>query len=174
MQRADSLEKTDAGKDWGQKEKGETKDEMAGWHCSLNVHEFEQTLGDRGQRSLVCYSPWSCKELDTTERLNLNNDRRGSKPWFQYLVLRFFSSGYSRQDLRIRLNFLFHIGKWKESLTVKPCSSEIYSNLQNMFLFCNRWRSSKHICKFTPGKIPFHLSKPNLEVMLSLKPSWVL
>ena len=32
MQRADSLEKTDAGRDWGQEEKGTTKDEMAGWH----------------------------------------------------------------------------------------------------------------------------------------------
>ena len=32
MQRADSLEKTDAGRDWGQQEKGTTEDEMAGWH----------------------------------------------------------------------------------------------------------------------------------------------
>ena len=34
--------------------------EMVGWHHSLNGHEFEQTLGDsEGQRSLVCWSPWS-------------------------------------------------------------------------------------------------------------------
>ena len=32
MQRADTLEKTDAGRDWGQEEKGTTEDEMAGWH----------------------------------------------------------------------------------------------------------------------------------------------
>ena len=32
MRRVDSLEKTDAGRDWGQEEKGKTKDEMAGWH----------------------------------------------------------------------------------------------------------------------------------------------
>ena len=32
MHRADSLEKTDAGRDWGQEEKGTTEDEMAGWH----------------------------------------------------------------------------------------------------------------------------------------------
>ena len=36
----------DAGKDWGQKEKGVTEDEMVGWHHGLNGHEFEQTLGD--------------------------------------------------------------------------------------------------------------------------------
>ena len=32
MQRVDSLEKTDAGRDWGQEEKGMTEDEMTGWH----------------------------------------------------------------------------------------------------------------------------------------------
>ena len=40
LQRVDSLEKTDAGKDWGQEEKGTTGDEMAGWHHQLNGHEF--------------------------------------------------------------------------------------------------------------------------------------
>ena len=49
---------------------------MVGWHHQLNGHEFEQTLGDsKGQRSLVCYSSWGRKELDTTERPN-NNKRR--------------------------------------------------------------------------------------------------
>ena len=32
LHRVDSLEKTDAGRDWGQEEKGTTEDEMAGWH----------------------------------------------------------------------------------------------------------------------------------------------
>ena len=45
-----------------------TEDEMVGWHHSLTEHEFEQTLGDsERQESLVCCSPWGCKELDTTE-----------------------------------------------------------------------------------------------------------
>ena len=36
MQRADSVEKDpDAGRDWGQEEKGTTEDEMAGWHHRL-------------------------------------------------------------------------------------------------------------------------------------------
>ena len=35
----------EAGKDWGQEEKGTTEDEIIGWHHRLNVHEFEQTLG---------------------------------------------------------------------------------------------------------------------------------
>jgi len=36
----------DAGKDWGQEEKGATEKEMVGWHHWLNGYEFEQTLGD--------------------------------------------------------------------------------------------------------------------------------
>ena len=61
-----------ARKDGGQEEKGVTEDEMVGWHCRLNGHEFEQApggVGD-GQGSLVCYSPWRHKDLDTTELLN--------------------------------------------------------------------------------------------------------
>ena len=52
----------DAGKDWGQEEKGMTKDEMVGWHHRFDGHEFEQALGgDDGQGSLVCCSPWDCR-----------------------------------------------------------------------------------------------------------------
>ena len=40
MRRVDSLEKTDAGRDWGQEEKGTTEDEMDGWHHGLDGHEF--------------------------------------------------------------------------------------------------------------------------------------
>ena len=56
----------DAGKDGEQEEKGKTEDEMVGWHHQLSGHEIE-ILGDsEGQGSLVCYSPWGHKELDTT------------------------------------------------------------------------------------------------------------
>ena len=45
MQRVDSLEKTDAGRDWGQEEKGMTKDEMVGWHHRLDGRCLSE-LGD--------------------------------------------------------------------------------------------------------------------------------
>ena len=72
MQRPDSLEKDpDAEKDWRQEEKGTTEDEMAGWHHRFDGCESEQALGvGDGQGCLVCCSPWGCKGLDTTERLN--------------------------------------------------------------------------------------------------------
>ena len=41
MHRVDSLEKTDASRDWGQEEKGTAEDEMAGWHHRLDQREFE-------------------------------------------------------------------------------------------------------------------------------------
>ena len=53
----------DAGKDWGQEEKQGTEDKRVGWHHWLNVHEFDQTLGDSGQRSLVYYSPWGSQRV---------------------------------------------------------------------------------------------------------------
>ena len=45
---------SDAGRDWGQEEKGTTEDEMAGWHYRLNGHEFEQTLGEVNDREAWC------------------------------------------------------------------------------------------------------------------------
>ena len=64
-------EDSDAGRDWGQEEKGMTEDEMAGWHHWLDGRESEWTpgVGD-GQGGLACCNSWGCKELDTTEQLN--------------------------------------------------------------------------------------------------------
>ena len=58
---------SDAGRDWGQEEKGMTEDEMAGWHHRLNGCESEWTpgVGD-GQGGLVCCNSWGCKESDRT------------------------------------------------------------------------------------------------------------
>ena len=64
----------DAGKDWGQEEKGTTEDEMAGWHHWLNGRESEWTpgVGD-GQGALACCYSWGCKESDMTEWINNNS-----------------------------------------------------------------------------------------------------
>ena len=51
MQRADSFEKTDAGKDLGQEEEGMTEDEMAGWHHQLTGHAISCNDGhNKGQK----------------------------------------------------------------------------------------------------------------------------
>ena len=62
---------SDAGRDWGQEEKGMTEDEVAGWHRRLDGRESERTPGDGdGQGGLGCCNSWGHKESDTTERLN--------------------------------------------------------------------------------------------------------
>ena len=61
----------DAGKDWGQEEKGTTEDEIAGWHHWVDGHGFGWTpgVGD-GQGGLACCGSWGCKVSDMTEWLN--------------------------------------------------------------------------------------------------------
>ena len=62
---------SDAGRDWGQEEKGTTEDVMAGWRHEINRHESEWTPGDGdGQGGLACCDSWCHKESDTTEWLN--------------------------------------------------------------------------------------------------------
>ena len=62
---------SDAGRDWGQEEKGTTEDEMAGWHHWLDGREsgWIPGVGD-GQGGLVCCNSWGHIELDTAEQLN--------------------------------------------------------------------------------------------------------
>ena len=68
---------SDAGRDWGQEEKGTTEDEMAGSESA-----WTPGVGD-GQGSLVCCDSWGRKELDMTERLNgtENHCRWWLQPW---------------------------------------------------------------------------------------------
>ena len=71
---------SDAGKDWGQEEKGTTEDEMAGWHHRLDGHESEWTPGDGDEQGgLACCDSWVTKsrtrlsdwtELNWTELLS--------------------------------------------------------------------------------------------------------
>ena len=51
-----------------------TEDEMVEWHHQLHGHDYEQAPGIvHGQESLMCCSPWGCKESDMTEQLKNNN-----------------------------------------------------------------------------------------------------
>ena len=64
-------ESIDAGKDWGQEEKGMTEDKMVGWHYRLDGQGFGWTPGfGDGQGGLACCGSWGHKESDTTEWLN--------------------------------------------------------------------------------------------------------
>ena len=61
----------DAGKDWGQEEKGMTEEEMVGWNHRRDGHGFGWSLGvGDGQGGLACCGSWGHKESDMTEQLN--------------------------------------------------------------------------------------------------------
>ena len=72
MQSVDSLEKTlMLGRIGGRRRRGQTEDEMAGWHHWLDGHEFGWILGvGDGQGGLACCDSWGRKESESTERLN--------------------------------------------------------------------------------------------------------
>ena len=69
MGRTDSLEKTLLlGKIEGRRRRGQTEDEMVGWHHPVDGHEFEQTLGvGDGQGSLACWNQCGHIKSDMTE-----------------------------------------------------------------------------------------------------------
>ena len=75
----------DAGKDWGQEEKGMTEDEIVGWQHWLDGHGFGWTPGfSDGQGGLVCCGSWGRKEFNMTEWLNwtkVNSEISGSYTW---------------------------------------------------------------------------------------------
>ena len=78
---------SDAGRDWGQEEKGTTEDEMAGWHYRLDGCEFKWTPGDGDEQGgLACCDSWGRKESDTTDWMNWTEGRL-LWAWFFYIIL---------------------------------------------------------------------------------------
>ena len=79
---------SDAGRDWGQEEKGILEDETVGWHHQLNGHGFGWTpgVGDR-QGDLSYCGPWSHEESDITERLNWTENFMRAKSSFLKIYL---------------------------------------------------------------------------------------
>ena len=116
--RIDSLEKTEAGSDWGKEEKGTTEDEMAGWHHRLNGRESEWTLGvGDGQGGLACCNSWSRKESDTTEWLNwselnwiLSIRHSVLYVFYIYQLIYFWTDPSQQKDLLVSLTD--HWGSW--------------------------------------------------------------
>ena len=85
----------DAGRDWGQEEKGTTEDEMAGWHHQLNGRGFRWTLGvGDGQGGLVYCSSWRRNKSDMTEQLNWTELNYGLKFSLYFMLLLYYLLGF--------------------------------------------------------------------------------
>ena len=131
---------------------------MVGWHQRLNEHEFGQTAGDsEGQGSLACCSPWVCKELDTTERLNNNSDpaaRPAGDPAIRYsspqLLSRPKLSNLSSSGSPLVVQWLgfnvFTVIAWVQSLVGDLRSFKLHSEVKKkkspQFKFQTLWRSN--------------------------------
>ena len=87
---------SDAGRDWGQEEKGTTEDEIAGWHHWLDGRESEWTpgVGD-GQGGLACCNSWGPKELDKVNWIE--------QAFYSYVV----QVVDSAEGIKLRLSCLF-------------------------------------------------------------------
>ena len=107
-----------AGKDWGEKEKKASEDEIAGWHHQCNGHELGPTSGDgERQGGLVCCSPWGRKDSDTTGWLNIKQEflpwgfiwSRGQTSSFDQWTDEPSHSGYKRTHrVRKQLSFVYY------------------------------------------------------------------
>ena len=108
MWKADSVEKTlMLGKIEGKRGRGRQR-MRCWWHHQLNEHEFEQIQGDsEGQGSLVCCSPWGCKESDMTDWLNNNVSPMTILCIEPFIFQRRFGMGkssYSRREIEWQCN----------------------------------------------------------------------
>ena len=123
---------SDAGRDWGQEEKGMTEDEMVGWHHWLNARESEWTLGvGVGQGGLVCCNSWGRKVSDTTERLKWTEMILNTR-----LVLRgLYTLGKTKCRGKILYNLIltpylyYHGDAWKQwVICMKQSASQGFCN----------------------------------------------
>ena len=145
----------DAGKDWGQEEKGAIEDEMVEWHHWLNGHEFEPAPRDsKGQGSLASCSPRGHKELDKTEWLNHNNQltvliRKSqgqvwltfhTAPWkFQMLIIISLKIFLFQMAIPPCLSisspvYLVFVSNWRNFVEIKMCYSYWHYHLLKWLL----------------------------------------
>ena len=118
----------EAGRHWGQEEKGTTEDEVAGWHHRLDGHEFEWTLGvGDGQEGLACCNSWGLKESDTIEQMKWTELISYSLPFI--LSNLFFHFGYCILQFWL---VLFYISS---SCLNSHCVHLFFSLVQLAFLY---------------------------------------
>ena len=136
---------SDAGRDWGQEEKGMTEDEMAGRHRWLNGRETEWTSGDGdAQGGLACCDSWGRKESDTTEGLNWTelNDEEKKNQCDSWVFGRYYSCLPFAEGLKVGRSLRNYFTQFSNLI-----DEEVATFLVLSFLFCNVGRLSEILFK---------------------------
>ena len=146
MQRTNSEENLDTGKDWRQEENGTTEDEMAGRHHWLNGHEFEQTLGDsEGQGSLTCCSPWGHKETRLSD-------------WTKAIITKNSSDISCKEKyVKVYLHWLFFQNEFSHFLLYKLNSCYTLNPESSFCLYTGKFLY-QCVCKLIPFKVCLFLN----------------
>ena len=153
----------DAGKDWGQKEKGTTEDEMVRWHHRLNGHGFGWTLGVGDGQGSLCCSSWGHKESDMTERLNWTELSK-SDTFFHHLkkylwgLPRIWYIGLWEHNLKFWDQKYIDILWWSLNMSQDACNIELFlwkkNHIQTKCLYKTvRWLV--FLCCFTKWPLSF-------------------
>ena len=120
---------SNAGRDWGQEEKGTIEDEMAGWHHRLDGREFGWTLGvGHGQGGLACCDSWGHKESDTTERLNWT-ELKGEgirSPVFITIKIRSLLQATIKKKKRLQIEGDFSLKEKNSGVTSGICEGKLH------------------------------------------------
>ena len=140
-------EDPDAGNDWRWEEKGMTEDEMVGWHHLLNGHEFEQAPGaGDGQGSLECCSPWGCKELEMTERLNWTELKQVISKDRQKTILR-VKIFFSKKELKYIITTQLFILRWLKKLSYLWLPNSAAECVNFIHIFLMEWDRKEISCE---------------------------
>ena len=167
---------SDAGRDWGQKEKGTTENEMAGWHHWLDGCESEWTLGvGDGQGGLACCDLWGCKESDKTEWLNWTELRYISDQITLY-ILYYFSLSFQKE---MNMQFKFSVYILSISYLLTPSCIEVVLYLleatSNLFITSiNSFYDVSPLCFFPFSFLSWFLSSLLFIISFSSFPPSIL
>ena len=136
----------EAGREWGQEEKGMIENEMAGWHHRLDGHESEYTpgVGD-GQGGLACCDSLGCKESDATQRLNWT-ELKSNGTNCENVLWNIWSTGEvlwtEKLTLKIYLSNTYFLQAKHVSSTLGNLMSTTVKNLQSLGSHTNKLKEA--------------------------------
>ena len=150
---------SDAGRHWGQEEKGMTEDEMAGWHHWPHGHGFGWTPGvSDGQGGLACCDSWGCRvRHDWATELNWIRNHEKWK-WLSHLWPHGLQSPWNSPGQNTGVDSLSLLQGIFSTQGSNPgllhCRWILYQLSHNNFFLLEVWVTYFHLDAFSPEFLP--------------------